>query len=72
MLQKYFFFMIIVFFSIIILLKNSSYEKFYDLDIILLKKGNKCEQCCNQLQSNSDCAKKCIFDGAICRCCNNN
>ncbi len=70
--QKYFFYTFIGFFLIIIFLKNSHFEKFSEPDIILSKKRTKCEQCCNQLQQSDVCSKKCIFEGAVCRCCENN
>ena len=70
MLKKYIFF-ILSFLFMVILLKRNCLEKFTDINIEFSKRETRCEECCNQLQSNSECYKKCIFDGDVCRCCTN-
>jgi hypothetical protein len=57
------------FFMIIILLRWPCFEKF-NVSEFIYNNRTKCEQCCNQLQLDTQCRKKCIFDGQICKCCN--
>ena len=71
MLESRFFIYILLFFLIAIIVRWTLVEKFMDTDVHISNNGTKCEQCCNQLQQTSECNKKCIFDGAICRCCKN-
>ncbi len=53
----------------ILLVKTLCIEKFTNNDLVLLNNRTKCEECCNQLQQKDSCKKKCIFEGAVCRCC---
>ncbi len=55
----------------LILFKSSCTEKFFENPLEISNNRTKCEECCNQLMQQGVCKKKCIFEGSICRCCNN-